>query len=246
MEKVSVSKGLLAAVVAVAAGALLAVAFLLGRVSAPAIPSAPPARLARPAWTPAPPASDSPGVRAPDPPSASTPAALQEPAPKALPPEIGAAVPPSPGPAPGLREAGSARVPSDPDREAVTAYLDAVDRIQPGKMSGDPEGMANEMAGALVRGDTSSLEELIRETEGARSRLAALTPPVACAAHHRESLGSLDDALEMLRSLRSAMGSPEPAAQLAGVASHANALRARAEAVKKEEQALRQRYVTGR
>jgi len=59
---------------------------------------------------------------------------------------------------------------------------------------------------------------MIRETEAAKESLAALTPPASCAAHHRGSLGSLDDALEILRSLKTAMESPEPAAQLPGVA----------------------------
>src|ERR1035438_9880374 len=53
---------------------------------------------------------------------------------------------------------------------------------------------------------------MIQETEAAKESLAALTPPASCAAHHRESLGSLDDALEILRSLKTAMESPEPAA----------------------------------
>jgi hypothetical protein len=131
---------------------------------------------------------------------------------------------------------------ADPDRAAVSAYLDAVDHVQPGKMSGDAEGIAGEMAAALAKGDTSGLDRMIRETEAAKERLAALAPPSPCAAHHRESLGSLDDALETLRSLKSALESPEPAALLAGVTARATALRSRSEVLQKEELALRHRY----
>jgi len=77
-------------------------------------------------------------------------------------------------------------------------------------MSGEAEGVANEMAAALAKGDTSGLDRMIRETEAAKESLAALTPPASCATHHRGSLGSLDDALEILRSLKTAMESPGP------------------------------------
>jgi hypothetical protein len=133
-------------------------------------------------------------------------------------------------------------VASDPERAAVASYLDAVDRIQPGQASGDPQSVANEMAAALAKGDASGLDGMIRDAEAARGRLAALAPPAPCAAHHRESLGSLDDALEMLRSLKTAMESPDPVAQLAGIANRAANVRSRAEALQNEELALRRRY----
>ena len=109
-------------------------------------------------------------------------------------------------------------------------------------MSGEAEGVANEMAAALAKGDSSGLDRMIRETEAAKESLAALTPPASCAAHYRESLASLDDAMEVLRSLKTAMESSEPAAQLASVSARATELRSRADALQKEELALRQRY----
>jgi hypothetical protein len=145
-----------------------------------------------------------------------------------------------PTPAPTAIERGSA--PSDAERAGVAAYFEAVDQIEPGKMSGNAEDVAGEMAAALAKGDTSGLDGMIQETEAARERLAALTPPAACAGHHQESLASLGDALEVLRSLKSAMESPDPAAGLSGVAARAAALRSRSEALQKEESALRQRY----
>jgi hypothetical protein len=138
----------------------------------------------------------------------------------------------------GERNVGGA----DTMRAAVATYFDTVDHIRPEAMSGDAEGVAQEMAAALASGDTSSLDKMIQETETAKQSLAAVAPPAPCATHHRESLGSLDDALEVLRSVKAAMQSGEPAAYLARAAARANALRSRADVVQREEQALKARY----
>ena len=235
MEKVSVSKGLLVGVVAVAAMSLLALAFVLGRVSGSGTPSGQPSGHELPAAVVPSPVTEppAPGQRA-------------EPLPPTSPAAVSVTEPVETPPAPALPRAPDAGEPNsagpDSARAAVAAYLDAVDQIQPGKMSGDAEGAANEMAAALAKGDTSDLDRMIRETEAAKESLTALTPPAPCAAHYRESLGSLDDALAMLRSLKTAMESPDPASQLSSVVTRATALRSRSEALQKEEPALRQRY----
>ena len=240
MANVSVNKGLLIGVVAVAGAALLALAYQLGRASGSGEVSAPPTRIERIAARPR-----EGSLRLPAPAAGSiTEHADTRPAvgPAPSTPGQGAALQAAAGqvPAPIESEQGSAG--SDSMRAAVAAYFDAVDHIQPGAMSGEAEGVAHEMAAALTSGDTSSLDKMIRETEAAKARLAAVTPPVPCAAHHRESLGSLDDAMEVLRSLKTAMESSEPATQLANVSTQATALRSRAEALQKEELALRERY----
>ena len=240
MEKVSVNKGLLIGVVAMAAVSLLALVFLLGRESGSGSVSAPSTRIERVApraqeGPPSLPASaamlitEHPETRPSPAPMPSTPvqsAALQ--------------IAASPAPAPIGGERGSAGF--DAERASVAAYFDAVDHIQARSMSGEAEGVANEMAAALAKGDTSGLDKMIRETEAAKQSLAALMPPASCAAHHRESLASLDDAMEVLRSMKTAMESSEPATQLASVSARATALRSRADALQKEELALRQRY----
>jgi len=235
MEKVSVNKGLLIGVVAVAAASLLALAFVLGRASGSGSPSGQPSGRELPADPVA-----SPLTR---------PQALPQQAPL-LPLPMTSAVSitepgdtrPAQGPAPSAGDHERESAVPDSARVAVAAYFDAVDHIQPGKMSGDAEGAAHEMAAALAKGDTSDLDRMIRETEAAKESLAAITPPASCAAHYRESLGSLDDALEMLRSLKAAMESQNPATQLTSVAARATALRSRSAALQKEELALRQRY----
>lgn len=249
MEKVHVSKRLLIGLVAVSAGSLLAVAFLLGRSSAPNTPPEGPARVREAA-------AYSPGTRsAGDSTLQPTPVATRVsdllggyPASESVPalPEdrtVSQAPPLAPmPPASDAPAMGSTPGAIDPASAAVAKYLDAVDQIQPANVSGGAESIAGEMAAALARGDTSGLDGMIRDSEAARQRLAALRPPDGCATHHRETLGSLDDALEMLRSLKGAMESSDPAAALANVASRANTLRTRAEALQNEDRALRQRY----
>ncbi len=239
MERVSVNKGLLIGVVGVAATALLALVFVLGRESGSGVP-APQTRIERvaprtPEQSPAPqprvagPITEQPGAR-PDSGPAPTPQG------QGAAPLAGAGY----VPAPTEIERGNAR--SDDARASVAAYFDAVDHIQAGAMNGEAETVAHEMAASLASGDTSGADKLIRETEAAKARLAAVTPPAPCAAHHRESLASLDDALDILRSLKAAMESSDPAAQLGVVIPRAQALRSRAGLLQKEELALRERY----
>ena len=228
MEKVSVNRGVLVGVVAVAAASLLALAFVIGRETgsggvppltkiervAPRIPAA---------------RGDSPTPNA----SSVFAAPLTE-NPEA---RLAGASSATPAPAPSDRVS-----PSDAERAAVAAYFEAIDRIQPTEMNGEAEGIAGGIASALANGDTSGLDRMIRDTEAAKTRLAAVATPPPCAVHHRESLGSLDDALEVLRSLKAAMESSDAAVALATVSARGNALRSRAEALKKEEGTLRERY----
>jgi len=239
VANVSVNKGFLVGVVATLGAALLALAYQLGKASAPEGVPAPPARIERIA------------PRAPEqvvPPPARVAAWSTDydsrpgagPTPST--PEQGAAPQAAAGqmPAPVENDRGGSGDISM--RAAVAAYFDTVERIQVGSMSGNAESVGQEMAAALANGDTSSLEKMIRETEAARARLTAVSPPAPCVAHHRESLGSLDDALEVLRSLKAAMESPEPIGQLANVTTRAQALRSRAEVLQKEELTLKERY----
>lgn len=226
MGNVNVSRSVVIGVVAVAAASLLALAFVLGRESRPAV-TPPTTRIERVAPRVQ-------GVPLP----ASTPLVIAE-RPEIRPGGVTqlAASQAPPAIAGGREDAGS-----DPMRAAVASYFDAVDHIQQGAMSGDADGIAHEMAAALANGDTSGLDKMIRQTEAAKASLAVITPPAPCAAFHRESLASLDAGIEVLRSLKAAMESSEPVAQLANVSARATELRSRAEALQKEEAALRERY----
>ena len=228
MANVSVNKGFLVGVVAALGAALLALAYQLGKASAPEGVPAPPAKIERIAPRPQAEPLPQPARVA----GANTDYADTRPT----------FVPAPTAPPPSAPEQGAAPQAADPMRAAVAAYFEAIERIQVGSMSGNAESVGQEMASALASGDMSSLDKMIRETESAKVRLAAVSPPAPCAAHHRESLGSLDDALDVLRSLKAAMESQEPVAQLANVSARAQALRSRSEALQKEELALKERY----
>ena len=231
MTDVRVSKGLLIGLGVAAGGSLLALAFVMGRESGSGSAPPPPTKIERVAQRP----QEAP-VTAPT--QASAPiAGYADTRPVSVPTPEAAAGPVS-VPNEGERNSGGV----DPMRAAVAAYFDTIERIQVGSMSGEAESVAHEMASALASGDASSLDKMIRDTEGARARLAAVVPPAPCTAHHRESVASLDDALELLRALKSAMESSDAVAQLGAVTAQAQTLRARADALQKEEAALRERY----
>lgn len=250
MEKVNVNKGLLIGLVAVAATSVLAVAFLLGRSSGSGQPVGQPeqSRVVVPSGREARSAEAPALVRTP----AEAPVsgfATERPASETVPylPEDrtgsqGALLTLSPPAGGAPTTTGGPTGATDPVSAAVAKYLDAVDQIQPANLNGSPESVATGMAEALARGDSSGLDAMIRQTEGARERLAALRPPAPCAAHYEKSLESLDDAVGMLRALKSSMQSSDPAAGLAAVSARAGLLQTRAEALQKEDRALRQRY----
>ncbi len=250
MNEVRVKRSLLIGLVAVAGVALLAVAFLLGRTSGSGHPEGIPSQgrttvVSGPEVRSAeePPLSQNPGefpadsVATAPPPSESAAFRTEdragssgaEPAP-AL-PAVGAPTTP-----------GDLAAEADPVAAAVAKYLADVDQIQPANLNGSPESVATEMATALARGDTSGLDAMIRQTEAAKGRLAAVRPPAPCAVHYQKSLESLDDAVEMLRALKSSMQSPDPVSGLANVQARASILQTRAEALQSEDRALRQRY----
>ena len=250
MEEVRVKRSLLIGLVVVAGVALLAMAFFLGRTSGSGRPEGIP----------------SPGrttvISGPEGRSAEEPSFLriggESPAASA------ATAPPfsesgplhtedraaSSGavPAPALPATGAPTTPgdlaaaTDPVAAAVARYLADVDQMQPASLSGSPESVATEMATALARGDTSGLDAMIRQTQDAKERLAAVRPPAPCAVHYQKSLESLDDAVGMLRALENSMRSADPVSGLASVQARASILQTRAEALQSEDRALRQRY----
>lgn len=183
--------------------ALLAIAFLLGRISAkpanlasgsntsPAASSAPVVPAA--SWASAPPPAASaaaesaplPAVRATSLPSFS---GDRDGAPS------GATVPGSTGPA---------STPS-PERLAIAAYFAQVERLED-MGAGDPQAFATSMLQSVSSGDFSSFDDLLAKSRTQRDRLRAIVPPRACAEHHRFALALSDNSISMLERLRAAI-----------------------------------------
>ena len=210
--KVEVPKGVLAGLAVLAAAGVLGLAFLLGRESGRRAPAEPPK-------------ASLPQVGAP---AAGQSAPTEPPAPE-LPPAQSApsAVAPSQPPA------------SDPARAAVAAYFQALEHLQP-EVAGDPTALAQQILADLARGDSSGFEGMIRKAESARDRLAAIVPPAPCAEHHRESLACMEASLALTRGLRKALSSPDALPR--DFADRASALKARTEALQRQEKALKERF----
>jgi len=220
MGKVLVSRGLLAGLAGGAGAAVLALVFLLGRVSARVPPA--PVPVPVPGVAPAPDAPTP--VEAPLP----TPSPAAQPAP----PPVAQAV----------RPAAISAASGPSERAAVLAYFAAVERIQPAQ-SGDPDAVAQQLVGGLAKGDNAGLDGMFQQAQATRARLAAITPPAPCAAFHRESLAVLDGGLEMMQSLKQALAaSGQGGTALQDLSARASELKARSEALQAQEKALRQRY----
>lgn len=224
-KSVQISKGLLWALGSALGVALLALAFLLGRQSAApekalnvALSSAAPqAEATHP--TPLPSQAPAPNLRAP----ATHVSPIFEPE-KATQGQWGS---------------------PDQHRSAVAAYFRALDQIQPEQFSGDAQSMAQEMAAAMAKGDTSGLDKLLKQAQATKGRLTSISVPPPCAHHHRESLNSLEDGLSLLQSIKQALGNSDPGA-LMSMATQATAMKKRAEALQGEEQRLREFYGVGK
>ena len=144
-------------------------------------------------------------------------------------------------PAPAAVAAAPAPPAASPVRTAVIAYFKAVDAIHP-EGSGDPDTVAQEVAGGLAKGDTSGIDRMLQQSEATRARLQAITPPAVCAAYHQSLLASLDDGMDMLRLITRATSSSAPSTSTSDLTDRANAMKARSEALQLQEKKLRQQY----
>lgn len=220
MAKVVVNRGLIVGLGVALGAALLALVFLLGREAGrkPAVPPSSPGS-ALPSTPGAPPTQASGSAPGMEPP---TQTATLIGASRAVPPPSPSAV-------------------LEPERAAAVAFFDALDHLTPGQFSGDPQASAQEMVAGLGKGDSSGFDRLIAQAEEARGKLAALAPPPSCAGFHRESLAQLEESLVLMRANKKAMQGGESDA-LTALLARAQSLRARADALQREEKALRQRF----
>lgn len=181
--------------------ALLAIAFLIGRLTAP------PAAITM--------AAPAPGI----PPVASAPAADDgslEPATTSSLPAAGdgeASMPtpdlalPSrldiPAP-PTIDAAGPAGSRTSPEATPIAAYFQQVDGMQDMGV-GDPQAFAASMLKSVSSGDFSAFDDLLGKARAQRQRLQAMTPPRACGEHHRLALSLSADSVTMLERLKAAL-----------------------------------------
>jgi hypothetical protein len=182
--------------------ALLAIAFLLGRItSSPAVVtvSAPVSSVVKPE---------------------SRPSALErEPTSIeiAVAPAPEAALTQVPAPPPGLSPPGTEVAPTSAaaaptglaaprsaDRQQIAAYFNQIDRLED-VGTGDPQAFANSMLQSMTSGDYSGFDDLLTKAKTQRQRLLSIPAPSACVEHHRLAMALSADSVAMLERLKNAL-----------------------------------------
>ena len=225
------------ALAGVLVAALLAIAFLLGRISAKpeVVTVAGPTQAVIPpqAAAAAPVETQQPGSVPGDPRASTSPFAPAEPPGVALPlRESG----PFPTPA---TTASLPRSTPSADQAQIAAYFNQVDRIED-MGAGDPQAFATSMIQSMSSGDFSGFDDLLAKARGQRQRLQAISPPRACVEHHRLALTLSGDSVAMLERLKAALGKGDSTALLTiategkTLETQANQLKTMAETIKRQ------------
>lgn len=190
------SRATLAALSASLVGALLVIAFLLGRESARSgEPSAAPAVSGVVAAAP-PPANPASSVSVRE--LALAPNGASRELPSALP---RATAPTAPSASASATPSGSARA----SGAAVIAYLDRVKETTSVGPDGDPRAFAAEVTNAALTGDVSKFDGLIAAIDQALGRVRALQPPAEANAYHAMLLQQLETSRSLTTDIRNGM-----------------------------------------
>lgn len=202
--------------------ALLVIAFLLGRLTAP--PAAPSPAATTAALTTSPTIAAAEPLTAPAPTSPDVSGPTSEPSSTAIP----AASTPEIMTATAASTATASGVPAEPAQ--ITAYFAQLDRLED-MGAGDPQAFASSMMQSLSTGDFSGFDELLAKARNQKQRLQSMTPPAACVEHHRLALALSGDSVTMLERLKAALMKGDSMA-LMGIASEGRTLEAQANQLK--------------
>lgn len=190
---------------------VVAVAFLLGRVTAPAPAVAPPIQAATSA-----PASSGP---------ASVPEVLGGPSTAA----------PDPGGEPGRDLASAATSPAEArvvgaaEAEAIAAYFRQMDALDAeAKANQDPQVLARSILDQAMSGNMGAIDGLIATQRSLEARLGQIAPPASCREHHQRSVRLFGRAIVLLERTREAMTGKGNPADLASVATEGRAIESEA------------------
>lgn len=182
--------------------ALLTIAFLIGRLTAP--PAA--ITLTAPApGIPPTPAATAPTEASQEPTSvASLPVT---PGGDASIPANEVAAPPSRldiPPPPTIGRSAPSSSTTSPETSQIAAYFRQVDGMQDMGV-GDPQAFAASLLKSVSSGDFSTFDDLLGKARAQRQRLQTLAPPKACDEHHRQALTLSGDSVIMLERLKAAL-----------------------------------------
>ena len=210
MSTVALPRWVVGLLVGACAVCLVAVAFLLGRVTAPAQATAPT------------------GVEAAGP---STPAGVSDAsrAPSTVLPDAGET--PGQGLAYGPSAGAEPPAGGGPDAAAVAAYFSQMDAVSAeAKTSQDPQALARSVLEQAMSGNTSAIEGLIATQRSLETPLGQIAPPPSCREHHQRSVRLFGRAIALLERTHDVM-SGQGAADLAGVAGEGRAIETEAKAL---------------
>jgi len=203
---------------------LVAVAFLLGRVTAPAPPAAGSADVAGQAVS-----TGSGEESRPD--RDSIPPGSSETSRDVLPfraPEAGDAAGQGIAPPP-LASAGSAAG-ADPDAVAVAAYFTRMDALAAlATAAQDPQALARNVLDQALSGNIDGIENLIATQRTLQTRMVEVLPPRSCSEHHQRSVRLIGRAIALLERTRDAIAGKNPS-DLATMATEGRAIEEEARA----------------
>ena len=227
-------KGLVVALASALGCALIAIAFLLGRISAR------PADLAGSATAPKASAATAPNFTPPPADLASTPRdAIVNGTSFPIAPQITLESPRQANPTVSGAGAVMPGSPPSPERPTIAAYFTQIEHIDD-LGAGDPQAFATSMLQSVSSGDFSGFDDLVARSKSQRERLRSLTPPRACLEHHRLALALSGDSVAMLERLKAALAKGDTAALMTMAAegqaleTQANQLKSMGEAIKRQ------------
>jgi hypothetical protein len=222
---VALPRWVVALLVAACAVGLVAVAFLLGRVTAPVPPAAAPsAQVATRAE-----AVPGAGVPTPDdrPTRAGSPGASPGVSPSSV-PEHGEAGGQALDPA----SSGGAGAPAggNPDAAAVAAYFTRMDAVAAQVQAAqDPQALARVIIDQTMSGNTNGIEGLIATQRTLQARMAEVPAPPPCREHQQRSLRLIGRGIALLERTRDALAGKN-ASDLAALATEGTAIEEEAKA----------------
>lgn len=135
---------------------------------------------------------------------------------------------PAPEPAPGADDAD----------DEVSAYFQQVDLIRSNEGTEDPKSFAMNLIKSSMDGATSGFDRLIADSARMEQELQRLTPPPSCERYHQASLEALVEGREMLEGMKNAIVARD-IEQLQAIAQQAATLQAKAEALNDMQEQIR-------
>jgi hypothetical protein len=146
-------------------------------------------------------------------------------------------------PPPARREAlgASPVVGASAESLAVREYFAQIATIQTAGAAGDANDVANDVLAAMIAGDPSSLDLLIKSASDGAARARRVKVPEACAGYHGRMVQLLDEEVVLVRSLKAAFETQDLDA-LSAIGAKAGTIQARVKALEDEGRSLKARF----